>query len=207
MSRMFRPERTAAHDDPEGRPEEPTARADEADTDLGGLDDLADEFDVADEDTALEAEEEGAGEEAEAPAEEDYASGPDDALGLYLRQMGAIPLLNREKERALALRLEHQRNRFRRAALLCVRVLNRVAEKFDGISFPELSRAYAENLARLFVNEADLRFEPPRLALKLFALDRGELLRGENILSATAAEAAARRHEVNVSVLETRPKA
>jgi len=134
MSRMFRPERTAAHDDPEGRPEEPTARADEADTDLGGLDDLADEFDVADEDTALEAEEEGAGEEAEAPAEEDYASGPDDALGLYLRQMGAIPLLNREKERALALRLEHQRNRFRRAALLCVRVLNRVAEKFDQIA-------------------------------------------------------------------------
>ena len=29
-----------------------------------------------------------------------------DALGLYLKQMGAIPLLNREKELSLAIRLE-----------------------------------------------------------------------------------------------------
>jgi len=43
---------------------------------------------------------------------------PDDALGLYLRQMGAIPLLNREQELALAQRLERKRNRYRRAALL-----------------------------------------------------------------------------------------
>ena len=33
---------------------------------------------------------------------------PDDALGLYLRQMGAIPLLNRKQELALAKRLEIQ---------------------------------------------------------------------------------------------------
>src|SRR5437879_3333000 len=32
----------------------------------------------------------------EQPTEDD--SGPDDALGLYLRQMGAIPLLNRKEE-------------------------------------------------------------------------------------------------------------
>jgi hypothetical protein len=86
--------------------------------------------------------------------------------------------------------------------LASAKASRRVAEKFDGISFPELSRAYAENLARLFVNESDLHFPPPRLALKLFALDRGELLRGENILSAAAAEAAARRSEVEVSVLD-----
>src|SRR3989442_15033847 len=36
-----------------------------------------------------------------AEGEED-AHAPDDALGLYLRQMGAIPLLNREQELALA---------------------------------------------------------------------------------------------------------
>jgi hypothetical protein len=87
--------------------------------------------------------------------------------------------------------------------LASAKASRRVAEKFDGISFAELSRAYAENLARLFVNEADLRFEPPRLALKLFALDRGELVTGENILSAAAAEAAARRSDVEVSVLDT----
>src|SRR6516165_825296 len=33
-------------------------------------------------------------------------TGPDDALGLYLRQMGAIPLLNRQEELTLARELE-----------------------------------------------------------------------------------------------------
>src|SRR5476649_1491845 len=41
--------------------------------------------------------------------------GADDALGLYLKQMGAIPLLNREKELSLATRLEKARQRYRRA--------------------------------------------------------------------------------------------
>src|SRR2546425_11885920 len=39
-------------------------------------------------------------------APEDNANSPDDALGLYLRQMGAIPLLNREQELKLARHLE-----------------------------------------------------------------------------------------------------
>ena len=100
------------------------AEADEAD-------DLDDEADEADDDTALEPE--GARAD-EAPAEEEYTGGPDDALGLYLRQMGSIPLLNREKELALAKRLEFHRNRFRSAALLCPRVLARVLEKFEQIA-------------------------------------------------------------------------
>ena len=33
---------------------------------------------------------------------EDTSGGPDDALGLYLKQMGAIPLLNRSQELVLA---------------------------------------------------------------------------------------------------------
>jgi RNA polymerase primary sigma factor len=109
------------------------------DSDLAGYDDdLADDIDgVDDEDTALEPEAvrqpEELGEPAE-PAEEDYAGGPDDALGLYLRQMGAIPLLTRDKEKCLAQRLEHHRNRFRAAALLCPRVLTRVLEKFVQIT-------------------------------------------------------------------------
>jgi RNA polymerase primary sigma factor len=85
-----------------------------------------------DDDTALEPEERGA---EDAPVGEDeYTGGPDDALGLYLRQMGSIPLLNREKEIALAKRLEFRRNRFRSAALLCPRVLARVLEKFEQIA-------------------------------------------------------------------------
>src|SRR5947209_3486978 len=45
----------------------------------------------------------------------DDGSAPDDALGLYLRQMGAIPLLDRDEERELAERLEFRRTRYRRA--------------------------------------------------------------------------------------------
>src|SRR5689334_10421320 len=55
-----------------------------------------------------------------------YASGPDDALGLYLKQMGAIPLLNRNKELEMAERLERDRARFRRSVLLHVPSLERV---------------------------------------------------------------------------------
>ena len=54
--------------------------------------------------------------EAEEPPAEDE-NAPDDALGLYLRQMGAIPLLTRDQELTLAKRLERQRSRYRRAAL------------------------------------------------------------------------------------------
>ncbi|MDB5313905.1 MAG: sigA 1 [Gemmataceae bacterium] len=176
MSRMFRHERTASHDDPETRSAEelltPDREAEEVDDDpeLGGADDLSDEFD-ADEDTALEPAEVAGPVDDEAPADEDYTSGPDDALGLYLRQMGAIPLLTRDKELALARRLEYHRNRFRRAALLCVRVLTRVADKFDQIaagqvpidphvdvySSPELKLSRIQILSRLAKNLTTLR--------------------------------------------------
>ena len=93
-------------------------------------DELEDDADESDDDTTLEP----GGARDDAPAEDEYAGGPDDALGLYLRQMGSIPLLNREKELALAKRLEHHRNRFRSAVLLCPRVLARVLEKFEQIA-------------------------------------------------------------------------
>ncbi len=63
---------------------------------------------------------------------------PDDALGLYLRQMGAIPLLSREQELALAKRLEQKRNRYRRAALLNWRTLRKVVETFERIRAGQL---------------------------------------------------------------------
>lgn len=74
----------------------------------------------------------------------------------------------------------------------------RVAQSFDGISFAELSRAYAENLARLFLHEDDLKLRPPWLALRLFRLRKRQLAEGENILSTAAAEKSARRSDVQI---------
>ena len=52
---------------------------------------------------------------AESSHEESYHGGSDDALGLYLKQMGSIPLLSRESELVLAKKLERARDRYRRA--------------------------------------------------------------------------------------------
>jgi RNA polymerase primary sigma factor len=71
--------------------------------------------------------------EAEEAAEGDSHGGADDALGLYLRQMGAIPLLNREQELALAKRLEDARRRFRHAALCSGHILGRVLHTFESV--------------------------------------------------------------------------
>ena len=57
----------------------------------------------------------------------------DDALGLYLKQMGAIPLLSREKELALAIRLESARDRYRRAVLFNWWTIRRVVEVFERV--------------------------------------------------------------------------
>jgi RNA polymerase primary sigma factor len=78
-------------------------------------------------------------EDAPAAAEgHEEENAPDDALGLYLRQMGAIPLLNRQQELALAKRLEHKRSRYRRAALLNWRTLRKVVETFERIQAGQL---------------------------------------------------------------------
>jgi RNA polymerase primary sigma factor len=164
---MFHHEPTAAHDDPDARADDLLRDADE-DPELNGIDDDADDADEAEE---TESGSEGAPADAEAAAEEEYAGGPDDALGLYLRQMGAIPLLNKERETALAQRLEHHRDRFRAAALLCGRVLARMADKFEQIaagnapidphvdvySSEDLQLSRAQILKRLVKNLATLR--------------------------------------------------
>src|SRR5271154_6142716 len=60
--------------------------------------------------------------------------GPDDALGLYLRQMGAIPLLNRVNEIEVATRLERARNRFRISSLRCCFILHKTITMFEKIN-------------------------------------------------------------------------
>ena len=57
----------------------------------------------------------------------------DDALGLYLRQMGAIPLLDRKQELALAQRLETKRQRYRLAALCNWRTIGLMVGTFERV--------------------------------------------------------------------------
>jgi len=57
----------------------------------------------------------------------------DDALGLYLQQMGAIALLSRDEEVELARRLETARRRYRHAALWNWTILARVVDLFGRI--------------------------------------------------------------------------
>ncbi len=71
--------------------------------------------------------------EAARIAEEADGSGVDDALGLYLRQMGSIHLLKRDEEIAIAERLERSRNRFRKAALFCAHVAARATTTLERV--------------------------------------------------------------------------
>jgi len=72
-------------------------------------------------------------------AEEESSNAPDDALGLYLRQMGAIPLLNRQQELSLAKRLELARRRFRHAAMSAWYVLERIEDSYQRVQAGKLA--------------------------------------------------------------------
>ena len=74
----------------------------------------------------------GRGEEALPPAEGESASA-EDALGLYLKQMGAIPMLNRQQELELARKLEALRGRYRRAALYNWGVIAQAVDTFERV--------------------------------------------------------------------------
>jgi hypothetical protein len=69
----------------------------------------------------------------------------------------------------------------------------RRAERFDGIPRRELARAYAEQLARLFLEEEDLGLAPSPLLMRAFGLNRSELLRAPSAVSVEAAERSAER--------------
>jgi RNA polymerase primary sigma factor len=90
---------------------------------------------------ADDAEESASEESATAPAdaEGEDAHAPDDALGLYLRQMGAIPLLSRDQELALAERLEWKRRRYRHAAMMSWRTLAAIVDTFERVRAGQLA--------------------------------------------------------------------
>jgi len=71
--------------------------------------------------------------EPAAVSEERDSSTASDPFGLYLRQMGSIPLLTRQQELELTARLDRLRRRYRRAALWSPAVLARVADTFERI--------------------------------------------------------------------------
>ena len=71
--------------------------------------------------------------ETESPHSEDQPGGGDKALGLYLSQMGSIPLLNRQEELDLAQRLDATGRRYRHAAMWNWDVLALLLETFETI--------------------------------------------------------------------------
>lgn len=76
------------------------------------------------------------------------------------------------------------------------------ARAFDGLSTLTLSRAYARELARLFVNEPEFGFQPPRLLLSLLGIRQSDLQhQGPSVISAEAAERAIDRERVVVEEL------
>ncbi len=77
----------------------------------------------------------------------------------------------------------------------------RRALEFDKIPFPVLSKAYAEQLARLFLHEHDLGLRPPSVLLAAMGFERRQLRTGDSAVSVEAAEAAADRTQVQVTAL------
>jgi RNA polymerase primary sigma factor len=62
---------------------------------------------------------------------EEEGTSAEEPLGLYLKQMGSIPLLKRQQELELAQRLEALRQRYRRAALCNWAVIAQVVDLFE----------------------------------------------------------------------------
>jgi hypothetical protein len=77
------------------------------------------------------------------------------------------------------------------------------AQAFDGVEAIDLARAYAEQLAILFLSEPELGLSPPLWLLKRFKLDPAKLAKteGPGVASALAAEQAADREQVRVAAL------
>ncbi len=129
MSRMIDSNKELSLDDRSATDEETISATNSDDPDF---DEDADESEESDkpERASLAGDEPPAEEPA---ASEDYATGPDDALGLYLRQMGAIRLLKRDEELRIATDLERARSRFRRAALISSHIVARAFNTFERV--------------------------------------------------------------------------
>ncbi|MBX7105013.1 MAG: sigma-70 family RNA polymerase sigma factor [Gemmataceae bacterium] len=118
--------------------------------------------------------------------EDEDDTSADDTLGVYLRQMGAIPLLNRPQEIVMAVALEQARDRFRHAALLCGPILRKILATFKRVKSGEViidplidvvtSRGKTREaiLRRLPANLATLQRYISRLDVEYVTLNRAE---------------------------------
>ena len=77
----------------------------------------------------------------------------------------------------------------------------RRAFRFDRIPRPVLARAYAEQLSRLFLEEADLGLAPSPLFVRACGLETGTLLATPSAVSIEAAERAVDREQVTIAAL------
>jgi RNA polymerase primary sigma factor len=75
---------------------------------------------------------------ATVPGADGVGPSPDDGLSAYLKQMGSIPLLNRQQELELATRLDITRRRYRHAALWSWGVLAQAVDTFERVHSGEL---------------------------------------------------------------------
>jgi RNA polymerase primary sigma factor len=62
----------------------------------------------------------------------------DDSLGLYLKEIGSVPLLRREEEQELTQKLDWLRRRYRHAVLCSWKALSQVADTFERIQAGQL---------------------------------------------------------------------
>jgi hypothetical protein len=136
-----------------------------------------------------------------------------------VRQM--LTILTRDESFHVPLNVHFLRNVFARTpasarrrakvvynVLFCALVASAAASRrrallFDRIPLAELSKAYAEHLARLVLHEPDLGLSPPGVILRAFGLRRQDLVSDESPAAASirAAEAAADRDAVEVTAL------
>jgi len=125
-------------------------------------------WDEATEDRMMDLPEEGG-----PPASADAPEGPHDlsatdALGVYLQQMGAVPLLSRKQEVELTARLQRLRQRYRHAALSSAFVLTRVAETFERIAAGTLSlERTIDEVSSLGLTPETIRAHLPRHPRKI----------------------------------------
>ncbi len=104
-------------------------------------------------------------------ADEVVGASASDPFGVYLEQMGAIPMLNRKQEQELTQRLERLRQRYRHAALCNAAVLTRVADLFERIGGGEVSLDRSiDEIPSLELTSEKIRSRLPRHPRKLRAL-------------------------------------
>jgi RNA polymerase primary sigma factor len=137
-----------------------------------------------------------------AAAEELEGISATDPFGLYLQQMGSIPMLTRPQELELTGRLEHLRRRYRRAALCSAAVLGRVVETFERIRAGQLSLDRSiDEVPSLELTAARIRERMPHYLRKLRKLlaEAGEEFR--QLLRARSAVERQRRRRAHRSLL------